>query len=296
VSLRLATGPVSWGVDFAAAAGNPPWADVLDGARDAGYEGIELGPLGYLPEDPDLLERELAERGLVAVAGFVFEPLRDPIRSADAVALARRTARLVAAVGGRYLVAIDLVSPERALTAGRPALAPRLRGRGRRVLLDALRRLAEVAGDAGLMLAVHPHAGSYVEFADEIAFVAEVAPLCLDTGHLAFAGLDPAAVIGEYSDRTALLHLKDVDRAVRDAFVAAGRSFWDAVAASVFCPLGSGMVDLARLAPVVAALPLAEWGTVEQDRVPGGDPVADLSASRRALERAGLARAEARGG
>ncbi len=291
---RLATGPVSWGVDFAGAAGNPPWHSVLDGARDAGFAGLELGPLGYLPEDPLRLAAELASRGLTVVGGFVFEPLHDRGRSDEIVALARRTARSIAAVGGRYLVAIDLVCADRAVTAGRPELAPRLSGPGRRRLLEALRRLGGVAGELGLTLAVHPHAGSHIEFADEIAAVAEVAPLCLDTGHLAFAGLDPCAVIGEYADRTVLLHLKDVDRAVRDDSVSAGRGFWDAVAAGVFCPLGSGMVDLGRLATVAGSLPAVEWATVEQDRVPGGDPVAELRASRRALERAGVVREEAR--
>ena len=116
--------------------------------------------------------------------------------------------------GGRYLVAIDLVSPERAATAGRPALAPRLE---RRRQAGAARARCGGSPASPAMpawsLAVHPHAGSYVEFADEIAAVAEVAPLCLDTGHLAYAGMDAGAVIGEYADRTVLLHLKDVDRA-----------------------------------------------------------------------------------
>jgi inosose dehydratase len=283
MSLRLATGPVSWGVDFAGSADNPPWPEVLDGIRAAGFSDLELGPLGYLPEDPRRLEGELAARGLTVVGGFLFEPLHDPACIADILALAQRTARLIAAVGGRHLVVIDLVSEARARTAGRSAQAPRLRGPA---LLRAIAGVAEVARAWGLEAAVHPHAGSYVEFADEIAAVAEVAPLCLDTGHLALAGLDPAAVIGEYADRTVLLHLKDVDPIVR----AQGRSFWDAVAAGVFCPLGSGIVDLGRLAAVVAGLSRVEWATVEQDRVPGGDPVADLRASRRALERAGLVR------
>lgn len=290
VSVRLATGPVSWGVDFADGPANPPWPLVLDGIRAAGFAGLELGPLGYLPEDPAVLESELASRGLAAVGTFLFEPLHDPARLAHVLALARRTARLVAGVGGRHLIAIDLVSEERARTAGRPAVAPRLDGAGRRALRDALSRLAGVAGEWGLELAVHPHAGSHIEFADEIAAVAELAPLCLDTGHLAFAGMEPSAVIDEYADRTVLLHLKDVDPAV----LARGHGFWDAVAAGVFCPLGSGMVDLTRLAPVVERLPHVEWATVEQDRVPGGDPVADLHASRVALERAGLAGLEAR--
>jgi inosose dehydratase len=293
VSLRAATGPVSWGVDFAGAADNPPWTVVLDGVRAAGFAGVELGPLGYLPEDPAELESELAGRGLTLVGGFLFEPLHDPARLEDILALARRTARLVAAVGGRRLVAIDLVSDARARTVGRPELAPRLRGPDRGALLQALARLADVAREWGLGLAVHPHAGSYVEFSDEIAAVAEVAPLCLDTGHLALAGLDPAAVAAEYADRTALLHLKDVDPAVRAAVVGEGRSFWDAVAAGVFCPLGTGMVDLGSVAQAVRALAHVEWATIEQDRVPGGDPVADLRASRHALAAAGVLGEEA---
>ena len=135
------------------------------------------------------------------------------------------------------------------------------------------------------MFALHPHAGTYVEFGDEIEWAAQHAALCLDTGHLAYAGLDPAAEIERYADRLALLHLKDVDAGVR----ARELDFWSAVAAGVFCPLGAGMVDLDA---VVAAAERTHvrWATVEQDRRGAdGDPVADLRASRAALERAWVA-------
>jgi inosose dehydratase len=133
---------------------------------------------------------------------------------------------------------------------------------------------------------VHPHAGTYIEFADEIAAAAEVAPLCLDTGHLAWAGVDAARLLRDLGDRVACLHLKDVDARVR----ARGLAFWPAVAAGIFCRLGTGMVDLQAL----AAAERGGVATVEQDRRPGtGDPVADLVACREALERAGLARREA---
>ena len=38
----------------------------------------ELGPIGYLPEDPVQLRDELAKRQLRLVAGFIFELLHDP--------------------------------------------------------------------------------------------------------------------------------------------------------------------------------------------------------------------------
>jgi len=285
MSVRLAGGAVSWGVDFADAPGNPPWQRVLDGVRAAGLRGVELGPLGYLPEQPRLLRDELARRELELVAGFVFEPLHDRARLRDTLALGRRVAALVAALGGRALVLIDRPCAARAATAGDAARAPRLDADGRRALAAAIGALAAVAADAGLVAALHPHAGSYVEFADEIAAAAELAPLCLDTGHAAYAGLDAAALASEYGDRVALVHLKDVDAAV----LARGLGFWDAVAAGVFCPAGRGVVDFAAVAQALARAGYRGWATVEQDRAPGGgDPVADLVAGRMTLEQHGF--------
>jgi inosose dehydratase len=285
VSLRLAAGPVSWGVDFAGDPDNAPWPDVLDGIRAAGYPGVELGPVGYLPADPRVLAAELERRGLEPVGTFVFEPLHDPQQLPRIAAAGRGAAALVAGVGGRHLLGIDAVVPERERTAGRPDAAPRLDAAGRRALAKAIALLDRIAAEAGLVFALHPHAGSYVEFGDEIEWAAQHAALCLDTGHLAYAGLDPAAEIARYSDRLELLHLKDVDAAV----LRRGDGFWSAVAAGVFCPLGAGIVDLDA---VVAAAERTQvrWATVEQDRRgTDGDPVADLRASREALERAWVA-------
>ena len=284
--LELATGPVCWGVDFAHHEANPPWEEVLDGIARAGYRRIELGPYGFLPTDPGRLGEALARRGLSVAGSFVFEPLHDPRFHAAAAAKAEEVCALVAATGGDYLVIIDQVSPRRAAAAGRPALAPALDARGRRILHDGIRAVARVAESHGLVPAVHPHAGTYIEFAGEIAAAAEIAPLCLDTGHLAWAGIDAGALLQELRDRVACLHLKDVDARVR----ARGLGFWPAVAAGIFCPLGTGVVDLEALA---LAAP-SGVATVEQDRRPGtGDPVADLIACREALEAAGLARPEA---
>jgi inosose dehydratase len=279
--LELATGPVCWGVDFAGDPANPPWERVLDGIARAGYRRLELGPYGYLPTDPGLLCDALERRGLAVAGGFVFEPLHDSRQRGQAIRAAERVSRLLAATGGRYLVVIDAVSAARAPTAGRPDAAPRLSAGERRVLHDAIAAVARVAGAHGLEAAVHPHAGTFVEFADEIAAAAEVAPLCVDTGHLAWAGIEAARLIAELGDRVACLHLKDLDPEVRGR----GLAFWPAVAAGIFCPLGAGMVSLEALAAT-------EWdgiATVEQDRSPGtGDPVADLVAGREALEAAGL--------
>lgn len=290
VTLELATGPVSWGVDFADAPDNPPWSEVLDGIAAAGFTGLELGPLGYLPTDAVALRAELERRELRAVGTFVFDALHDPARLPAIAAVARRAVALVAAVGGRHLIGIDLVSPERDRTAGRRDAAPALSREGRATVRRAIATLDRIASAGGLTFALHPHAGSYVEFADEIAWASEHAALCLDTGHLAYAGLDPVATLERYAERVALLHLKDVSPRVHEWAIAGRSSFWQAVAAGVFCPLGQGSVDVAGVMRAAQRIKQLDWATIEQDRRAGaGDPVADLRASRAALEGAGVA-------
>ena len=100
IPVRLATGPVTWGVDFADAPGNPPWQEVLDEIAASGLGALELGPVGYLPEDPAALRAALAGRGLTAVGSFVFDDLHDPARAGAVVAAARRACAAIAAADG----------------------------------------------------------------------------------------------------------------------------------------------------------------------------------------------------
>ena len=57
MTIRIGNAPCSWGVEFADDPRNPPWQRVLDECRAAGYDGIELGPIGFMPEDPAVLGR-----------------------------------------------------------------------------------------------------------------------------------------------------------------------------------------------------------------------------------------------
>ena len=117
--MRLATGPVTWGVDFADAPANPPWAHVLDEIAASGLGALELGPVGYLPEDADTLRAALASRGLEAVGSFVFEDLHTPANADAVLATARRACAAIRAAGGTVLAIIDRPDEERAATAGR---------------------------------------------------------------------------------------------------------------------------------------------------------------------------------
>jgi inosose dehydratase len=147
-----------------------------------------------------------------------------------------------------------------------------------RALAHAVLCIAEIARDHGLRPVLHPHAGTHIETPDEIEPLLELCELCLDTGHCAYAGADPVALYRRWAERIPYLHLKDVDPARRNG------DFWGSVRAGVFRPLGEGVVDFEALLAALDEHGFDGWAVVEQDRVPGGDPVADLIAGRETLE------------
>jgi inosose dehydratase len=292
--MQLAGGPVSWGVDFADAPGNPPYHVVLDAIAAAGLRWLELGPVGYLPTAADGASHALTSRGLGAVGTFVFDDFH--ASGADDRLSAATEAGLdaILATGGTLLVLIDRPCAERAATAGRSGAARRLTRPEWGRMADRLRRSATRAAQRGVRAVVHPHAGSFIEFEDEVERLLDTVPaaeagLCLDTGHALYAGDDPAGAIARYADRIEHLHIKDVDGAVR----ARRLGFWDAIAAGVFCPVGEGLLDLGALRRALAGVGYGAFATIEQDRRrdTAGDPLQDLRQSIARLRAAGLGEA-----
>src|SRR5688572_18289726 len=196
MQLRIANAPTSWGVEEPDDPANPPWSRMLDEVAASGYRGVELGLLGYMPEDPARLRRELDARELELVAGFVFSPLHTDEGAAEALRLGSRTCELAAAAGARRLVIIQGFTPERERAAGRAGEAPVLDNRGWGTLVRSVHALARVASeDHGLVPCFHPHAGTHVEFEPEIERLVastdpELVSICIDTGHCAYAGVD----------------------------------------------------------------------------------------------------------
>ncbi len=103
--LRLGTAPDSWGVWFADDPHQVTWDVYLDEIARVGYVYTELGPQGFMPQDPEQLKDELARRNLTVCGGTVFAGLH---QGAEALDKAKREfgqeAELLAAVGAEYLV------------------------------------------------------------------------------------------------------------------------------------------------------------------------------------------------
>ena len=279
---RIAISPVTWGVDFADAPNNPPWEKVLDEIEQSGVGALELGPVGYLPEEPERLRDILSSRSLTSVGSFIFDDLHDPSQADRILTLTERASLAIAASGGGVLVIIDRPDDVRVRTAGRSAVAPRLDDDRWRSMLDQITRVSDVAHRHGLRPVVHPHAGGYIEFEDEVERLVEDmdVDLCIDTGHFAYARIDPVAAIERYAGRIGHMHLKDIRPDVLARVDAEGLSFWEAIEAGIFCPLGDGLVDLSAVLDALDAADFDGYATIEQDRVPGtGEALDDVRQS-----------------
>lgn len=83
-------------------------------------------------------------------------------------------------------------------------------------ICETANRLGEYARGKGVTVCFHPHFGTCVFSQSDIDYFAahtkpEFVSFCLDTAHTTLAGIDPAALIRQYGDRIAYMHLKDVD-------------------------------------------------------------------------------------
>lgn len=287
--IKLATGPVTWGVDFADTPTNPPWQQVIDDIAASGLPAMELGPVGYLPEDPDLVRRLLDDRNLLSAGSFIFDDFHDPGARQRLLGICERVSKLIAASGGSILSLIDKPDSVRVGTAGRPDAAPRLDATRWAAMIDQFNALAEVARGYGVHPVVHPHVGGYVEFEDEIErLVADTdLDLCLDTGHLAYARMDPSAMIERHARRLGHVHFKDIRPDVLAEVDAEHLTFWEAIKRGIFCPIGDGLVDIGEVLQTLDRIGYNGFATIEQDRVPGsGAPLDDVRKSVAVIESA----------
>jgi len=104
--------------------------------------------------------------------------------------------------------------------------------------------------------------------------------LCFDTGHCAFGGGDPLALLREAGELVNHVHFKDVDLELLARLQKEGKNLEDAWEAGVFCELGTGGAQVDDCLRQLLANDYDAWIVVEQDRVLApGEPFAPMLAA-----------------
>jgi inosose dehydratase len=258
---RVGFNPIPWffidGVSNRAAA--PPLAEIYRQIAEAGFGAVHIEVPDGMPVAD--YRRLLAESGLEAAPGYFSAQFSDSAATPAAIEAGKRAASQHAQLGLDRIFIADgfgaaprVAKPARGLDAD----AGRLR-----TIADNLGRVATAMAGEGVVPCLHQHVGTWIESPEETETLldcigADVLLFGPDTGHLAWAGADPAEIIGRYRDRVGAVHLKDLRRGVAE-----GRDYRQAGAAHLWTEPGRGDVDFAAVLRELSDF--TGWYVVEVD-------------------------------
>jgi inosose dehydratase len=298
MAIRLGANPIGWSNDdMREIGGETSLETCLSEAREAGFEGMELGH--KFPREPHALKAALAPFGLSCVSGWYSAALLQRDAAAELRAL-RPHLDLLKAMGSDVLVFAETSNAIHGDITKPLSQRPRMAAAEWKQFGQRMTELAQRTEDEGVRLVYHHHMGTIVESAEDIdalmAATGDAVHLLLDTGHATWGGADPAQLARDYHARIAHVHAKDVRPTIMNKAKALDWSFLKAVLGEgdefgVYTVPGDGMVDYVSV--FESLKPYSGWIIVEAEQDPKKAPslpyakkgVAHLNA---ALKEAGL--------
>jgi inosose dehydratase len=250
MTIRLGANPIGWSNDdMQEIGGETSLETCLAEAREAGFEGMELG--NKFPREAVKLRAALAPFGLACVGGWhSIELLKRSAR--EEFDLARPHRDLLKAMGADVFIVAETSNAIHGDRAKPLSRRPRLAGAEWNAYGAKLTELADLVAAEGFRLCYHHHMGTIVQSeADIDALMANTrapANLLLDTGHATWGGADPGRLARTYKSRIAHVHCKDVRGEKMKQAGAEDWSFLDSILGKgaelgVYTVPGDGMID-----------------------------------------------------
>ena len=273
MSVRLGINPITWtNDDVPELGGDTPLATCLAETRLAGYAGIELG--GKFPRRSDELRTVLAQHQLALVSGWYDGRMleHEVAQEFDAV-LPHLT--LLRDLGCRHVVYADTSRRAENDLWSPISRRPRLAADEWPAYGAKLTALAERMAAFGVCMAFHHHMGTIVESDEDVGLLmrhtGRDVGLLYDTGHCAFAGGDPVALVRRHVGRIVHVHCKDTRPDILDRARRENLSFMQAVVDGIFTVPGDGSIDYPTILKVLADHGYAGWLVVEAEQDPAKD-------------------------
>jgi inosose dehydratase len=300
--VELANAPVSYGAFEITVGVDPNVPDpltLLDWVTEAGYVGIDLGPIGYLGTTETLAKR-LDDRGLALAGGYLELPFSEPDKLPAALAELDGLLDIFESTRTdtqppRPTLA-DAGSPVRSRYPGRAAIDPSvgLDQAGWSRFAEGVTRAVARCRERGYEPTFHHHTATYIEAHWEIERLLELTDvgLCLDTGHLLLGRGEPITAIRDWAARINQVHLKDARLARLEEIVAQAAPVEEIWRRQAFCALGDGDIDVVGVLNALGEIAYSGWLVVEQDVLPDpknpGQPARDQRRNREYLRTHGL--------
>lgn len=271
--VKLGIAPIAWTNDDMPDLGKEnTFEQCVSEMALAGFTGSEVG--NKYPKDPEVLKKALELRGVEICnqwfSSFIltkpFEEVETEFR-AQLTFLKAMGAKVVGASEQSYSVQGQMDTP----VFGHKYV---LNEEEWAVLCDGLNKLGKIAKEEyGISLTFHHHMGTVVQSAEETAKLMEgtdpeYVSLLFDSGHFAYCGEDPVAMVTKYVDRIKHVHLKDIRPDVVAEVKAKDLSFLAGVRAGAFTIPGDGCVDFQSIFKVLEEADYTGYMVVEAEQDP----------------------------
>jgi len=270
--IKIGNCPDSWGVWFDKNDKQMDWRRFTKEFREAGYLYTEIGPYGYMSKDANELNAEFNQQNIIPVAGNIMFNIEEDSEMPGAIEKTKTVCTLLKDIGAEYFIIMDGMY-DNLLTAKRE-LDPILPEEKMQAFIKNLVTISKTAKECGMKPVFHPHAGTHVEYEDQIKRVLnETSPddvmLCFDTGHHIYCkGNNLYKFVEENADRISFLHLKDLDEKIKLATWENDDTFPVAVKKGVFTDIGKGEIDWKRFKELLDKINFNGYAIIEEDCYP----------------------------
>ena len=273
MTIRIGANPIGWSNDdMQEIGGSTPLETCLAEAKEAGFEGMELG--NKFPREPNALKAALAPFGLACIGNwYSIELLKRTGRDEFEAAKAHRD--LLKAMGTDVFIVAETSNAIHGQRGTPLSKRPVMATSAWIQYGERMTELAQLLAEDGLKLCYHHHMGTIVQSEDDIhAFMSHTESpvnLLLDTGHATWGGADPVALARRYKARISHVHCKDVRLDVKAAAEAGDWSFLDAVLGregelGIYTVPGDGSVDYVSVFQALSGY--SGWVVVEAEQDP----------------------------
>ena len=238
--------------------------------QEAGYSGTEPGY--KFPETPDTMNQILKKYNLRLASSWFSTFFADHQSHSQQLHLLEQKLKFLKACGARC---INLAECTRAIHGDQTRLLsdkPELTNAEWDRFLEGMDKASVLCEKYDILLTYHQHMGTVIQNEDELTrLLANTNPktigLCLDTGHLMYAGMDSYEIYCLYQHRVWHVHLKDLRN---DVFKSVGQntSFLDAVLKGIFTVPGDGLIDFVPLVSRLQKDRYKGWIIVEAEQDP----------------------------
>ena len=286
-SIRFGIAPINWNNDDLPALGSSFSIEkILSEMSLAGYEGTELG--NKFPNEASVLSELLNTFNLKLASSwhstyFVLNEQEYELKNVEEKVsfLKEANAEVINIAECSASVHSDINKS----LASKPVLSDS----DWELLIGSLNKAGEICNDYGIRLAYHHHMGTCIQTAEEIKRLLKFTDpnyvnLCVDTGHLYYAGIDPVKFIENNLERIVHVHFKDVRKKEFNKYDSSSDSFLNTVLSGIFTVPGDGCIDFSSIVKILQQNHYNGWIIVEAEQDPDkADPLQYATSARHYL-------------